>query len=1430
MTAFVHNPQRDAYKAIKGFYYQVELTVIRWLELPADTVLYCECGEDIDRVKQLLDADQATQVRILEQVKTRDRITLRSQEALTALARFREAVANNPSLHILYQFSTTAIPVKERGLHFPRHLTGIESWNRVRGGTLGADETQAFIVALKDLVALSSCPQDLQESVFLRLQEYIATVDPQTLIDKFIRRFEWATGLPDAPQLRSQIQSLLVRQPRAHQEGEARLLADLLTAHVFHLLTRSGEKRLTVEDLERLLLEKSITELDRRILTRLINIVEQAAAYFPEISSQIESVLHGVAALQGIPAQLGQLAQHVSGIQTQFLPVHLPLPDELPICPPIFTKRGKLVGDLLRKLSGVTSLNITGAVGMGKTSAAYLLAERHSLDRTIWISLRGEQSSAEIVRHLEMHLLRVASAPDRGDLVGKFVVGAIAFSDLVTHVSVRLADQGLLVIDEVPDLLELPLLADRLVELTLALRASGAKLLTTSQRSIPPSVVQHLETTIAESAIPPMAEQEIDELLTSAGAPSELHHPGYLTLILAKSSGHPALIVAIISSLRSHRWSVDDVSSFLIEDPTKEVRAETRRKLIRLLPNDNARELLYRLSLIGAPFDTILMRAVAAVSTPIPRPAELFPEVTGPWVYRLAADRFEVSPLLSDAGQATLDPGVRQRVHLTTAAYYLKRSTIDQYQGWQIIIHLILAGDWHTLTGFLIQLSLQLKDKRQAEAFELITLVFGPSLPEDMPVSSRIPFRAVQVRILMLLGKDAQALVTDLDTMMQGADISSLPMGFLAHLLVGPLNPAASPGMAARRTLEACRSYRRLPPEMQPLPLEPSLESLVWSGMVHIRSRDDIRGILYVLAAMIEQERRAAFSPDKLYEAAQIFVDQCWTLELTRAEEEQDWEGVLAIIDEIRQVGELPGGEPLQAAAARARAIVLADHLARPREALTILETALAGADHNARFLLQYTAGCILLDHSTPETALSRYQRALAELPTTYSTLQFDALRRAAEAAGRIGQWQTMRDLAISSLRVLRGNGLYYERLEMIGELAWAHWSLGDYIKACGAMSGVVHGLLRKQESDDNRFREVFGKTGHALGWMVSIAQSGAPPAHTPEGQPYTEPFPGFFSRPRPRIAEIAVPLLSSFLMTQLGMFAAACELDGVAWHNLSEAKNLAESQGVTYLRHFVDLKLADLAARREDYREAFHLTLSGIRSLPAGQRFRESGAYPLTAQISLEDIWAGLSQDQHQGLERVLYWTTIGPAITGLLAKEAHGEAYGAMITELQAIFQESEHELVDPEYWSHMLRQVRIAFSPLVTGEILRGQIQALREDELLLRVLYYLALSNFPNATLEESCQAQAAAFDFLLRTEPVGKLMAEDVAAYLLRFWTHVAETQAFTPHSARFRNIVRAIQVPTFPNIARLLIVAESATGARFSDELRRRLIEVIERE
>jgi hypothetical protein len=388
----------------------------------------------------------------------------------------------------------------------------------------------------------------------------------------------------------------------------------------------------------------------------------------------------------------------------------------------------------------------------------------------------------------------------------------------------------------------------------------------------------------------------------------------------------------------------------------------------------------------------------------------------------------------------------------------------------------------------------------------------------------------------------------------------------MALLLIGPFNPAADPVTAARKTLQARRLYSRLASGEQLLLSHISIESLMWARLTGIQTRDHIRGILAVLTDMTEEERRAAFSPD-LHDVRQLFIDDCWMIECLKSEDEQDWGGVLSLITDILQIARLPGGEPLLAPAMRAKAIVLADYMERPQEALVVIEATPLPAESNARFLLHYTAACILLDYSTPEASLERFQRALSEGAEAYLFLQFDALRRAAEAAGRVGRWEFMRDFAISSLKLSKEAHAVHAQLEMMGELAWAYWSLGDRFKACSAMSGLVWGLLRNRDFDDRRFREVFGKAGHVLGWMSSMADLGISPKQTADGYPYTAPFAGFFSRSRPQMADYNFPRRFDLLLTQLGWLSTGCRLYKFASRTFYEAKRWAQPQDLLSLQ-----------------------------------------------------------------------------------------------------------------------------------------------------------------------------------------------------------------------------------------------------------------------
>src|SRR5689334_20665827 len=81
-------PDRDAWATIRGFLYQIQITLLRWLDLNETELLVLECGEDVDRIAPAIGRDEPIE-RLLEQIKYRERnITLRSAEAIEAIVSF----------------------------------------------------------------------------------------------------------------------------------------------------------------------------------------------------------------------------------------------------------------------------------------------------------------------------------------------------------------------------------------------------------------------------------------------------------------------------------------------------------------------------------------------------------------------------------------------------------------------------------------------------------------------------------------------------------------------------------------------------------------------------------------------------------------------------------------------------------------------------------------------------------------------------------------------------------------------------------------------------------------------------------------------------------------------------------------------------------------------------------------------------------------------------------------------------------------------------------------------------------------------------------------------------------------------------------------------------------------------------------------------
>ena len=150
MVQFAPIENRDAYYVIRGYVYQVDLTIERWLELAPDQVLELECGEDIDRISSALRLKDRG--RLLEQVKYRkSRLTLRSKDALRTLGCALATWRSNPDIRFTFRYTTNSEVTVERPPVFDRRIPAIQMWEKIRRGQLNEIEQHQ---AIKNLAGI----------------------------------------------------------------------------------------------------------------------------------------------------------------------------------------------------------------------------------------------------------------------------------------------------------------------------------------------------------------------------------------------------------------------------------------------------------------------------------------------------------------------------------------------------------------------------------------------------------------------------------------------------------------------------------------------------------------------------------------------------------------------------------------------------------------------------------------------------------------------------------------------------------------------------------------------------------------------------------------------------------------------------------------------------------------------------------------------------------------------------------------------------------------------------------------------------------------------------------------------------------------------------------------------------------------------------
>lgn len=839
-----------------------------------------------------------------------------------------------------------------------------------------------------------------------KVERFINARDDQALRDEFLKRVQWDCGQPD---LRA-VQEILVERLDRYCSEELGLYADdgkhLVGTVLMHVLnTIVHEKPRRLDSFGLRKLLESSTTV--RVPRNAVNgILRQAAT--------------------GLSGSSNQIAAAPSVLATE---AELPLPAFL-------TRRRFLLDEVIARLRTHGTAVVTGSSGRGKTILARLASRDLSNDIRI-VDARSASPSETIT------LLRQAARELPGTRPRAVLLDDLNEAD----------DPG--VCDALARMLSIMRRMDAVCVITVYKQPSA--------RSLTQAGIDHG----ACLAVPDLSTDEVKEMAVAGGCDAKWAK----TLYNAGAFGHPQLVNALISGLRTRNWPEDELKRLRLFERSDDVEAErvaARRQLVAALPDD-AKALLYRVSLTIGRFDRPMVLTLAELQPPIAAPGEHLDLLVGPWIEPYARQQYRVSPLVANAGEETLGPSSQLSVNRAIAEAYTAGSVFDIAKADAAFLH-ALRGKSHSA---LLKLAIGIITAKQSVRKDLADWITGIRLHRtDRLIFAEDARLSVLLRIAQLVlraparnrkavGETWQALQREV-----GAARSTHPeleMSALGKALIDTSLAALLPdwiGLILRFDAlagkEADFSALEQPIEGIKNPTLPGILFLMQAS--GIDSVLELKAVFDRLDGLSAEQRAALFTnAAEMPSDFALIVNHAW---LSEHRKDIDWVNCAGLYLEMAGQALRWGNRQLALRCYIARGVMLDEYATDPEGALAALDDAeqSLGQDpalSRARAKIYYrrkdhTAALALLRDSADKAARNDFIE------------QAFMFREAGISAAETGDWgEASRwfEAARAAGSKIANDGMAQMTLGLVADRGVAEFMAGDLSKAIGSLAEALEGL-----------------------------------------------------------------------------------------------------------------------------------------------------------------------------------------------------------------------------------------------------------------------------------------------------------------------------------------------------------------------------------
>lgn len=1272
---------RDAWSTLRGFVYQVDLTILRWLNLGDNEVLELEKGEDVDIVSVDLHKNEIS--RELEQIKYREAtFSLNTEDTLEILFNFYLHKKNNPNQTILFRFVSNIGYNMERRQIYKNGKKGIELWIELFNLSAIPYTDERYLAIKKHLLkkvsakieVLSTLTTDDGKLIHSQWLDFFNYIDDDDKLTGFIKSFEWSLSNDNDVVISNTIIDTIVDKKLIVSGENAEILYSRLFLFVFKLLTKRGLKSLNSVEL---MIQATLPELngnDQLIIDFINYFLKNADERLSELENKVEIN----------SSQILELNSSVELLKNSDTVFEYRL-SNLSITPVEIIKnaslREKKVEDITQLFNKYSWINFKGINGTGKTQLASLIYKK--FDNHFWLELSAHnQDNEKTVLLIETFLSQISGVPiinDRESWI-KTVINSFPANTLI-------------VFNDLPNIERNSQLNELLVLFSNNITSSGIKILTTSNYNIPSKIIHSLDDDFfTEYYDFIFDEEEIIECLVNNNANPEVIK--YVNLISIISEGNPQLINAIIYKLKSINWGKDSTELFevlLKKEFTSEILSDSQKTIKKFISDENSKELLYRLSLIPWDFKMQEVLTVCEVSEKILHPNEKLQDLINIWIQE-NKDSFQISPLIYNIGVDNLSVEVFENVHIALAKSIISTKTVNQISAYRSISSFLKGKDFDNAGIVLLKVYFSAKTKEDAKYLSdwgYLSYWVENDIPQEMNIILKSYIRCEQIRLFNLLDKETTILFDSLENYSQ---VQSLSISDAIIIKIFLLSNSTNDDLSQYWFhLEFIISnYKNLDKPFTEIINIDLISGLLWLTVTKLVSQKDISAWLNFIEQLSESANDDFFSSEYAPSALKIISGKIVNSQNSIPIDERNWGIIVDQLDFLISYFNKNKSDVLLATVMSERVALEFQIFKNPINAEESIIRLSKEIDSDvAKYILFDAIGKLFYYEKNLHKSFLWLQKALDFNCLSQSSF-IDTLIYAASSISVDNKEMALEFCSkANELAKLNLELPELDYVQILGELAVAYWLNGNNNQSFLTFENIVERLFKiKEENRDTNWIRLFSWTGHSLGYIARSVAKDRVPEKVSDGGDYTIPYQGIFTFNTKDLSDIYFAKKNPIIFANLAIFAEGINNIEKAYSWSLKAFDLARRNGDDEIILMISSVCGQYSLINFKPTEAFETSLlfSAVASHLRGT--------PLEKQTSLKEMNISnlLSEKpslEWNGAESTTVTFTIIPLFMMVLtAKLDNTMDYQKKSTEFIEMLQNYISDASDVELWESVLR----------------------------------------------------------------------------------------------------------------------------------------------